>query len=209
MEVTLDPTGDNPQLIFESLNSTGLALSQSDLIRNYLLMRLPEAQQTYLYEQYWCKLEGLFRPAPARFDSFVRDFLAYETRASRQEKADRIYQAFRRHFTELVDSRGGLEPFLQRMLQLGRYYAAFAIGTDYLPQMSKDFENLRRLVDVPALLIMRLFDCFEHRGTLTIDEFSQAVRILESYVFRRAVCGEQSRGYWSVFTSIAHRIDEN
>jgi uncharacterized protein with ParB-like and HNH nuclease domain len=64
-------TRHDPQLIFESLNSTGLELSQADLIRNYLLMRLPEKEQTKLYETYWSKIEELFRGSEWTFDAFA------------------------------------------------------------------------------------------------------------------------------------------
>ena len=98
VEVTLDRGKDDPQLIFESLNSTGMDLSPSDLIRNFVLMRLPEADQTFLYETYWSKIEGLFRGSERTFDAFVRDYLALRSRVTKQEKADKIYFAFRREF---------------------------------------------------------------------------------------------------------------
>ena len=96
VDVTLDRGTDDPQLIFESLNSTGMDLSQSDLIRNFILMRLPEAEQTRLYEIFWSKIEGLFRGSEKTFDAFVRDFLALRSRATKQGRADEIYFAFRR-----------------------------------------------------------------------------------------------------------------
>ena len=98
VDVTLDRGKDDPHLIFESLNSTGMDLGQSDLIRNFILMRLPEAEQTRLYETYWSKIEGLFRGFERIFDTFVRDYLALRSRATKQEKADEIYFAFRRAF---------------------------------------------------------------------------------------------------------------
>src|SRR3954462_7321379 len=79
VDVTLDRGLDNPQLIFESLNSTGIDLSQSDLIRNFILMSLPEKEQTRLYETYWSKMENLFRGSERAFDSFMRDFIALRT----------------------------------------------------------------------------------------------------------------------------------
>ena len=101
VDVTLDRGTDDPQLIFESLNSTGMDLSQSDLIRNFILMRLPEQAQTRLYETYWSKIETLFRGSEKTFDGFVRDYIALRTKASKQERADDIYFAFRREFGSL------------------------------------------------------------------------------------------------------------
>lgn len=209
VDVTLDRTTDDPQLIFESLNSTGIDLSQSDLIRNFILMRLPEKEQTRLYETYWSKLEFQFRGSESTFDAFVRDYIAIKTKASKQDKASEIYQAFRRNFTDFQNSSGGLESLLVDMLRFGRYYAAFSIGTPHLPDLLDNLERLRRLVDVPVLLVMRLFDCFERAKTLSVKEFQEAIHLIESYVFRRAISGEQSRGYWQVLANIAYRIDES
>lgn len=208
VDVTLDRGTDDPQLIFESLNSTGIDLSQSDLIRNFILMRLPEKQQTTLYESYWSKLESLFRGSERTFDAFLRDYLAFKIKASKQEKADEIYQAFRRNFASLQEVSGGLESLLAEMLRFGRYHAAFSIGSPLVPELAEDLARLRRLVDVPALIIMRLFDCHDRCKTLSTGAFSDAIHAMESYVFRRAICGEQTRSYWQIFASLAYRIEE-
>src|SRR5882672_10057003 len=84
VDVTLDRQTDDPQLIFESLNSTGVDLSQSDLIRNFILMRLPEREQTKLYDAYWCKIEDLFRGSEWTFDAFARDYVALKAHATKQ-----------------------------------------------------------------------------------------------------------------------------
>lgn len=207
VDVTLDRKTDDPQLIFESLNSTGLDLSQADLIRNFILMRLPEREQTELYENYWSKIEALFRGSEKTFDSFVRDYVALQVQTSKQEKAGEIYFAFRREFGAIGSDHGKLVEFLEKLLRFARYHAAFSIGSEKWPDLREPLGRLRRLVDVPAIVIMRLFDCHERHGTLTKPEFVEAVGLLESYVFRRALCGEQTRGYWQIFANLAYRID--
>lgn len=206
VNVLLNSKWDDPQLIFESLNSTGMDLNESDLIRNFILMRLPEREQTRLYEQYWCKLEAIFRGIQGTFDNFFRDYMALKTQASKQEKADQVYQSFRTNFSKLKDSCGGLEQLMQDMLRFGNYYAAFALGTGFKKELTGDLARLRKLVDVPALLVIHLFDLYDRCQTLTLKEFKEALRVLESYVFRRAICGEQSRGYWQIFANLAHAI---
>ena len=207
VDVTLDRNTDDPQLIFESLNSTGVNLSESDLIRNFLLMRLPEAEQTLLYNNYWSKIEELFRGSEKIFDAYARDYLALITRASKQEKASQIYQAFRRNFDSLVEQHGGLEALLNEMLRFARYYAAFSLGIGAPKMLAVSLGRLRRLVDVPAMLIMRLYDCHDRLETLSQAELNTAVHLIESFVFRRAICGEQTRGYWQVFASLAYKLD--
>lgn len=117
VDVSLDRALDDPQLIFESLNSTGVDLSQSDLIRNFILMRLPEQQQTSLYEIYWSKIESLFRGTEWTFDTFARDYVALTSRATKQEKSSEIYYAFRNFFPELKQRLGSLEACLTHMLR--------------------------------------------------------------------------------------------
>lgn len=208
VDVTLDRLTDDPQLIFESLNSTGMDLSQSDLIRNYILMRLEEGEQTRLYESYWSKIEALFRGSEKTFDAFARDYVALKTQASKQDKASEIYRAFRRCFDELQHELGGLEPTMADMLRFARYHAAFSLGGSTSEKLDERLSRLRRLVDVPATLVMRLFDCHERLETLPEVEFLEALSIVESYVFRRAICGEQTRGYWQVFANLAYKIPD-
>lgn len=206
VDVTLDRGVDDPQLIFESLNSTGMDLSQSDLIRNFILMRLPEKEQSQLYEAYWCKIEGLFRGSEKTFDAFIRDYLALKTQASKQEKADAIYFAFRREFGSIGSDVSKLDEFLAELLRFARFHAAFSIGGGHPTELREPLARLRRQVDVPATLVMRLFECHE-RGTLSTPDFVEAVGLLESYVFRRSICGEQTRGYWQVFANLAYGIN--
>ena len=206
VDVTLDRGTDDPQLIFESLNSTGMDLSQSDLIRNFILMRLPEREQTLFYEQYWSKIESLFRGSEKTFDAFVRDYIALHTQASKQEKTGNIYSAFRRVFGSIGSDHSNLDSFLQKLLKFARYHAAFSIGTNAPDELRQPFAHLRRQVDVPATLVMRLYECYDN-GSLAEADFVKSIELLDSYVFRRAICGEQTRGYWQVFATLAYRID--
>ena len=100
VDVSLERHIDNPQLIFESLNSTGVDLTESDLIRNYLLMGLPETEQTRLYDDYWSKLESLFHTAGSSPDIFLRDYIALKRRSTTQTRADRIYREFKDFWQE-------------------------------------------------------------------------------------------------------------
>lgn len=200
---------DDPQAIFESLNSTGVDLSPSDLIRNFVLMGLPEHQQTRLHEEYWHKIELLFRGHGDRSNNFFRDYVALKTRATKQGRADEIYHAFRRAFDTLCTEAGDLEQALAEMLRYARYYAAFSLSGDVIDEdLRPALRRLRRLIDVPAILVMRLYDCHERLKTLGTEEFIDALVLLESYVFRRAICGLQTRGYWSTFARLAHQIQD-
>ncbi len=208
VDVALDRQTDDPQLIFESLNSTGVDLSQSDLIRNFILMRLPEKEQTRLYEAYWSKIEELFRGSEWTFDAFARDYVALRTRSSKQEKASEIYYAFREFFMQLNATSGSLEENLVDMLRHARYYAAFGLGRGVTGELQRSLAGLRHLLDVPGILVMRLFECHDYAKTLSDQEFLDALALIESYVLRRAICGSQTRGYWQTFASLAYRIGD-
>ena len=201
-------SGDDPQLIFESLNSTGVELSQSDLIRNFILMGLGVSEQDRLYHKFWYKMELLFRGHEPTFDSFARDYVALTTEARKQGRADDVYRDFRRVFPRFGGPDVSLDDALGEMLRFARYYVAFRLGRGEPPDLVSPLRRLRRLVDVPTILVMRLFDCHDRANTLTGREFRKALWLLESYVMRRAVCGLQTRGYWPVFANLAYRIDE-
>lgn len=100
-----------------------------------------------------------------------------------------------------------LAAFLKRLLRFARCHAAFSIGGSAPAALREPFARLRRLVDVPAILVMVLYDCHDQHQSLSQAEFASALALIESYVFRRAICGEQTRGYWSVFANLAYRID--
>lgn len=207
VDVTLDRTHDDPQVVFESLNSTGRELSQSDQIRNFVLMRLEEREQTRLYEKYWSKIEMLYEGAPRQFDSFARDYLALGTRATRQPRSDDVYREFSRFFRERVETLG-LDAILAEMLRFAGYHAAFALGASPSKMLRPALGRVNRLAEVAAILVMRLFDCHDRLGTLSESQLVGCLDMIESYVFRRNVCGMQSRGYWAVFALLADRLNE-
>lgn len=207
VDVTLERGIDDPQLIFESLNSTGVSLSASDLIRNFILMSLAEKAQTRLYRDYWGKIEDLFRGSDRVFSNFIRDYLALRSQPAKLERSDLVYAAFRRAFGGIGHDPEALEALLKDLLQRARQYAAFAVGSG-ADQRARAFSQLRHLADVPAILIMRLLEARDVQQTLSESELLEAIRLIESYLLRRAVIGCQSRGYGLEFAKLAYRIDD-
>ena len=207
VDVTLDRAVDDAQLVFESLNSTGVDLSSSDLIRNFILMRLTEKDQTRLYNTYWRKIEALFRGSERIFDNFIRDFLALRNKSAKLERSDRVYMAFRREFRSVGDDIGALDKLLSQLHRNATYYAAFAVRNSG-DEIGKAFSSLRRLGDVPAIVIMRLYQAHSEAKTLNSSNFLEAVYLLESYLMRRALVGAQSRAYGTEFAKLAYRIED-
>lgn len=208
VDVCLTRGQDDPQMIFESLNSTGLDLTQSDLIRNFVLMRLNEEVQTRLYREYWQPIETVFgRRYRSDFDKFVRDFLTLQLRPSKPFKSDQIYAHFRKYFPGADDEKV-VEKKLEDLRRFGRYYAAFSTGVEKRQNLKEALGRLRGLGEVAAPVVLYLYDCFDRAQTLSEEEFVSALELLESYVFRRSVCDMQSKSLSQIFANLAHRMKE-
>ena len=208
VEITLDRNIDNPQSIFESMNSTGVDLSQGDLVRNYLLMGLDEAAQTRLCEQYWQRIESLFRNHDNALDSFIRDNIALKQGDTKQARGNQVYDEFKR-FCSSSYAPAELEDQLREMLRFAGYYARFrGFDHDSSPAISQALANVRYHGDTAAVLMMRLFDCHD-KGALKQDEFLAALEATESYLMRRAVARSQTRSYWDNFAGLAKQIQED
>lgn len=210
VSVSLSPGQDNPQLIFESLNSTGVKLAQADLVRNYVLMGHPEQVQTDWYLKYWRPLEEAFGTSyRALFDSFLRDFLTLELRPAKPFKLENVYAEFKRWYPAYLNrsqNHGQAIGQLQRMARFGRYYCRFIIGPDDTPKIELRLARLRKLVDVAATTVMVLYERLHHDKTLDADAFCEAIDTLESYVFRRSVLGAETRSGGTIFSTLASRI---
>lgn len=209
VDVSLTRGQDDPQMIFESLNSTGVDLTQADLIRNFVLMRLDESSQTQLYEEHWQPIEQAFgRRYRTEFDKFVKDFLTLQMRPGTPLKAADIYHEFRSYFSRIVEKRG-VDGILSDLRRFGTYYTAFSLGQEKQPALKEAFARLRSLVEVASPVVLTLYDYYDRAKTLSADEFVEAIELLESFVFRRSVCDMQTRSLGQIFASLAYRITES
>lgn len=208
VEVTLDEK-DNPQKIFESLNTTGLTLSKSDLIRNYILMGLRPERQEYLWQQYWKPIEDLFRKASERvFDDFARDYSDVRTGRVVQTKSERIYGAFQNFWSDEVRERT-VEDCLRDMLRHARYYAEFRLGGEADKERRIRYDRIRQLSSVPAIAVMRLRECRERSGASTEVAFIETLDLIESFLVRGAVCGWTPKAYNKIFPFLAASIRDS
>lgn len=187
VDVELTRNVDNPQLVFEAMNSTGKKLSQADLIRNYVLMDLPQKAQDKLYSAYWRPMELEFAGADeTQFDDFVRHFLTVKT-GSIPRLGD-IYEAFKNYATSLASGDETIEPLVIELREYARRYCAIALGKESdakLQEAFKDLDQIKADVVYPLLL-----EAYTDRdlGTLTSDDLLEIVQMVTSYIFRRAVC---------------------
>jgi len=211
VEVVLQQNHDDPQAIFESLNSTGVDLSQADLIRNYVLMRQEYQKQTQLYLDYWYPMERLFgSEGSQRFDRFMQDFLTLETGSNTLLRSNDVYSTFKDWFARQLEECS-VEYALDRMLCLARFHSAYMFGTEREPKLAEAFKRLRTLAEVVSPTVIRLYEAHQAapdnaRPSLTLNEFELALQHLESYLLRRQVCAMQTRSLGNLFANLAQQI---
>lgn len=209
VDIALSREHDNPQLIFESMNSTGRELSQADLIRNFVLMGLEHDYQTKLYEHYWHPMELDFGQAAytAYFDSFIRHYLTVKT-GSIPRLGD-VYDAYKAYARQMQSKGGTIEDLVKEVRSYARYYCVIALGHDTGPRMAEAFRDIRELkVDVAYPFLLEVFDDFE-KGCLTDEEFHDVLRLVEAYVFRRAICAIPTNSLNKTFANFARSIDKD
>ena len=188
VDVSLSRDQDNPQLIFESMNSTGRELSQADLIRNYILMGLEASQQTRLYEEHWRPMEIAFGQEAygTHFDGFMRHYLTLKTGEIPNVRA--VYEAFKGHAGSPKTAAVSVDNLVADIHTYAGYYCAMALDREPDNDLALVFRDLRELkVDVAYPFLLELYDDYV-QGLLQKADFVQSVRLVESYVFRRAVC---------------------
>jgi uncharacterized protein with ParB-like and HNH nuclease domain/predicted transport protein len=188
VDISLNRDQDNPQLIFESMNSTGRELTQADLIRNFILMGLEPGLQTKLYEQYWRPMEVDFGQEAygTHFDSFMRHYLTVKT--GEIPNVREVYEAFKAYARLPEVANAGVEALVADIQAYARYFCAMALGEEPNADLKVAFHDLRELkVDVAFPLLLELYHDYA-TDVLPRADFVASVRLVESYVFRRAIC---------------------
>ena len=203
VDIVLDRQYDDPQAIFESLNSTGMNLKDSDLIRNHLLMCLDSATQTNVYNNIWRPTELLFdyEHQSELLDNFFRDYLTMKL--GRIPKKNEVYKEFRSYH----NSNGmTIRDLCQDIYSFAKHYTDmhFARSADsVLKSLYDDMKDIRMEVAYPFLLKVH-DDC--DAGVITIDELREIVRLCVSYVLRRAVCDIPTNSLNKTFATMKNDI---
>jgi len=206
VDIALSREQDNPQLIFESMNSTGRALSQADLIRNFILMGLEPTHQTRLYEDHWRPMEVGFGQEGygSHFDSFMRHYLTLKTGEIPNVRA--VYEAFKSHARTPGIAAAGVDALVDDIRTFAGYYCAMALGKETDKKLAEAFRDLRELkVDVAYPFLLELYDDLS-TGKLESADFEAAVRLVEAYVFRRAVCAIPTNSLNKTFATFGRAL---
>ena len=199
ISITLDP-GDNAQLIFESLNSTGLALTEGDKIRNFILMGLPPTEQNHFYDSYWAKIE---KCTGNDVSGFVRDYLSIKQQST--PTINNVYRVFKSYAEDL---KLPVETLLEDLLRYARFYEKLLICKSGLKEKRLDdclyrMARLEIVVIRPYLMeVLRL----NQDGKLSVDDVLRIFLITENYLFRRNICDVPTNALNKVFLTLNREI---
>ena len=214
ISINLTQGKDDAQLVFESLNSTGIPLAQSDLVRNLFLMNLPLDEQHRLYNAYWKEIEDLYRDHAKDLQDFLKVYLAWRTNT--KVKEDLIHEKFRAFLRDRlasVFSSSDIEAHLASLRRSARHYAEFALPNGRArSEFDRALARLRSLnVRSPlGVLLLRLFDLRERTPSLlSANAFGECLKSIETYLVRRAVCRLPSNSYSRAFAAVARAIRDD
>lgn len=194
---------ENPQLIFESLNSTGLDLTQADLIRNYLLMGQAYSKQEELYNKYWIKLEKML--PDVMISDFIRDYLTLMTGAIPNK--DKVYQCFKEYYMSLENY--DVEGFLEELTTYGEYYSWFKYCNSPNEKVNtrlSQLQHLKSTVVYPFLL--NIFEDYFMYQNIDIAMVCKTLDVVLSYVLRRILCEMPTNALNKVFASMAKDMEK-
>lgn len=197
---------DNPQLIFESLNSTGMDLSQTDLIRNYILMRMSPEEQTELYNDYWYPMEQKFRYAEGddQFNRFMRDYLTIKQGSI--PNIARVYSVFKTYHRS--QNGTSMHAIVADIYRFANHFLQVALLQEKDKALWKRLNDINTLkVDVAYPFLLEVYDDYAH-GILSKNDLLIILQLVESYVFRRLICGIPTNGLNKVFMTLAKDIDK-
>ncbi|WQT58376.1 DUF262 and DUF1524 domain-containing protein [Helicobacter pylori] len=202
--IALEKGKDDPQLIFESMNSKGIELTQTDLIRNYIVMETEVEKQESFYNQYWRAMEENFKQNETLFNRFVRHYLTIKTGKIPNEK--RVYEAFK----DYQQKEGiEIEDLLKDLQKYCGYFCQIAFKKEDDKDLNKALSFLVDLeMDVIYPLLLELYSDYSD-GVLSKQDFIPIIYLTESYICRRAVCGLGTNSLNKVFPFVTKKINKD
>ena len=208
--IELDRT-DKPYKIFESLNHKGKALTEADLVRNYVAMRLPANRQQQVFDEHWSMIENLLseQELTARIPeltAFLRHYLAHHSGDLPRE--DKVYIGFRNRIEKRLKADD--DEFIAEIETLhqfaGYYDKLLRPAKEPQDSIREQLERLNILQATTAYpLLMHFYHLFD-TGTICCDEFVLVLRVIENYLVRRFLAGEATNYHNSMFTSLANDL---
>ncbi|MGL5942499.1 MAG: GmrSD restriction endonuclease domain-containing protein [Waterburya sp.] len=209
VDISLDRERDNPQLIFESLNSTGLELSQADLIRNYILMDLEPKEQANIYNNYWYPMEQSFGQIAyaEQFDKFIRCYLTIKSKVGAIPNIRDVYNSFKSYVQKHPEL--SIEEIVKNIYCYSKYFVNIAFEKENDRELKKIIADINYLkVDVAYPFLIEVHNDYINKF-INRENLLEIFKLVESYVFRRAICGISTNSMNKTFASLTRNIDKN
>ncbi len=201
--IALEKGKDDPQLIFESMNSKAMELARTDLIRNYIVMETEIEKREGFYNKYWRAMEEKFKQNKKLFDRFVRHYLTIKTREI--PNINRVYVDFK----DYRQKEGiEIEDLLKDLQKYCGYFCQIVFKKEANKDLNKALSFLVDLdMDVVYPLLLELYSDYSD-GVLSKDDFRHSIALTESYLVRRTVRGG-TNGLNKLFASFAKHIQKD
>jgi uncharacterized protein with ParB-like and HNH nuclease domain len=207
VEISLERGKDDPQRIFESLNSTGLDLSQSDLIRNFILMDLPPKDQYRVFETIWNPIEDNAKDLVKQsslVSDYIRDYLTL--RNKKIPNKNKVYAEFKNLYSNKKDEAYNQE--LENIKSLSVHYKKF-VNPSVVQDASikKELEFLNRLeINVAFPFLLQVFEDAEN-GLLSKEDLIKILKLIQSYTWRRFIVGLPTNALNKIFMTLYAEVD--
>src|SRR5690554_1039676 len=209
VEISLDREKDDPQRIFESLNSTGLELSQADLIRNYILMGLNRRDQNKIYNNYWEIIEKLAKDETlntSKVSDFIRDYLTLVN--NKIPNKSKVYLEFKTKFptTDLQELETNLSP-IKSLVKFYNKLLNPKNETDKDIRLQLEYIN-RLEVNVAYPFLMKVYEDYSEN---VIDKatFIKVLDFIQSFAWRRFIVGLPTNALNKIFMTLYEKVDKN
>lgn len=208
VEVALDKNKDDPQRIFESLNSTGLELTQADLIRNYILMDLERKYQNEIYENYWQIIEKNatdLKTNSSKVSDFIRDYLTLENKTIPNK--GKVYQEFKNKYTNmsLTQWQDALEKIKSLVLH---YNKLINPKNEKDKDIQKQLNYIDRLeINVAFPFLMKVYDDY-NQNVIDKNTFINVLELVQAYVWRRFITGLPTNSLNKTFMSLYEKVEK-
>lgn len=201
VEIELKNGEDDPQLIFESLNSTGLDLNDADKVRNFILMGQTSENQELLYNNYWNKIE---KNTLYKVTEFIRDYMTMKE--SKISNISKTYVSFKNYINSNDIS---IEECLKDMLLFSKYYNFILTSNIGIPESDEVLKRLNKLeVTVSYPFLLEIIDDYTNK-IISKADIVKILEIIESYVFRRLICRIPTNALNKVFMVLGKDIKKN
>ena len=207
VEISLDKEKDNPQRIFESLNSTGLELTQSDLIRNYILMGLNRREQDKIYRNYWQIIESLAKDETLNkslVSEFIRDYLTLENK--KIPNKNNVYSEFKSKYP--INSFEELENILGKIKSLSKHYNKLLNPkNEQDKEIKKQLEYINKIeINVAYPFLMKVYEDYSN-NIIEKQVFINVLEFIQSFVWRRFIVGLPTNALNKIFMTLYDKID--